>query len=236
MRDRQNEQDCIDLVLRNLDENIYYACSSDDKALIKTSFRSAKRGSDKNKFPDFICDNGFIEHFEVTSSRSNRKGSKMKQETDQFHKNNESHMWYSQHSYEQFCTSLKKIWNRHFNNFQIYKGNKKIGIFLIEYNDSALVTDVVYPNTKHELLYGDLLDRQVSKIYRLTRDAQILEFIYNFKKDIRYVAFINKDAFNGRLCELIAVDNIPEILKIIKEKYSFHCKQIGVGKFERMDI
>ena len=46
---------------------------------------------------------------------------------------------------------------------------------------------------------------------------------------IRFVAFYNHDGFHGDWCEVICVENIPEILKLVKEKYSFHCAMVGTA-------
>ena len=101
---------------------------------------------------------------------------------------------------------------------------------MIQYNDSTLALDAVFPNVKTEIYYGDLLERPKYSGYRLTHDSEILEYIYQFKDKIRYVAFFNNDCFHGKRCEIVCVENIPEILTIVKGKYRFHCGMICTAR------
>ena len=72
------EQNCFDIVKCRLDKEIYFAMSYEDEEIIKKAFSKAKDNPDPNLFPDFIYDDGFIEHFQVTSSyETKRKGSNM---------------------------------------------------------------------------------------------------------------------------------------------------------------
>ena len=63
--------------------NICYVCSFEDDERIKRMFQTAEPNTELSKFPDFVCAEGFIEHFEVTSSHSNRHGSTMKREKNE---------------------------------------------------------------------------------------------------------------------------------------------------------
>lgn len=247
------EKSCLDYIKSILlsNNNIYYACSFEDRELIKQMFSTAKPNPELSKFPDFICEGGFIEHFEVTSSHSNRNGSTMKREQNKLRKESEvkenalkaemnetpcyegktitTDTWHSIHTYEDFCLSFKRSWEHHIESLAKYKGNKSTGIFMIQYDDSALVLDAVFPDVKTEIYYGDLLEQPKYGGYRLTHDSEMLEYIYQFKDKIHYVAFFNNDGFHGERCEIICVENIPEILKIVKEKYRFHCAMIGTA-------
>ena len=80
MNHTEIEKSCLDYFKRNLNNDIYYGCPAEDLDLIKRIFLIANSNPDPNKFPDFTFDGGFVEHFEVTSSHSDRKGSKMKKE------------------------------------------------------------------------------------------------------------------------------------------------------------
>lgn len=245
------EKNCFDylksVVLSN--NNICYVCSVKDRSLIENIFQTARPNPEPSKFPDFIFDGGFVEHFEVTSSHSNRKGSKMKIEQYRLQKEAETKeeelksemnvtpcyegktimtdTWHSKHSYDDFCLSFKKNWENHIYSLDKYAGDKSTGVFMIQYNDSALVLDAVFPDLKTEIYYCDLLKRPQYRGYRLTHDSDMLEFIYQHKENIQYVAFFNNDDFHGKRCEIICVENIPEILKIVKGKYRFHCAMIG---------
>lgn len=245
------EQQCFDYVKSRVfsNQNICYACSMEDDLLIEKIFQIAIPNPELSKFPDFVFDDGFIEHFEVTSSHSNRNGSTMKIEQHSLQKEAEikenalvdemdkmpcfdgktviTNKWHGKHTYNDFCLSFKKNWQNHIDNLDKYTGNKDIGIFMVQYNDSALVMDTIFPDLKIELYYGDLLERPKYKGYRLTHDSTMLEYIYQYKDKIKYIVFFNNDGFHSQRCEIICVENIPEILKIVKERYSYHCVTIG---------
>lgn len=247
----EKESKCLEAVKSVLmsHDNIFYACSLEDEDIIQRLLKTAQPNSDLNKFPDFICDEGFIEQFEVTSSYSNKKGSKMRIELDDLQKKanaRESELqeqmneepsyavksvvtdkWHSVHSYEYFCNSFKARWEHHIDRLGKYDGNKTIGCFMIQYDDSALTLDNNCEALKTGLFYGDLVERPQYRGYRLTHDERILEYIYQFKDMIHFVAFYNNDKFHGKRCEIVCVENIPEILKIVKDRFVFHCSCIG---------
>ena len=247
----EKESKCLETVKSELlsKENICYVCSIEDSDIIKNLFKSAQPNPALSSFPDFICDGGFIEHFEVTSSHSNRNGAKMRIELDDLHKkadvrerelqeqmNEEpsyavksvsTDKWHSEHSYEYFFDSVKRRWEHHIDSLRKYDGDKTIGCFLIQYDDSALVLDNDNHKLKTEIYYGDLVERPTYRGYRLTHDSDLLEYIYQFREKIHYVAFLNDDKFRGKRCEIVCVENIPEILKIVKGRFVFHCSHIG---------
>lgn len=251
MKHGETERHCLDIVKEILDFSICYACSYEESELISELFRTAVANPNASQFPDFICDGGFIEHFEITSSHSNRNGSFMKRELHKLDKEakeketafkaemNETpcfegksistDTWHSTHSYDEFSMSFKRSWENHIDSLNKYTGNQSIGIFMIQYCDSALKMGYKYPDIKMGLHYGDLLERLQSPSYRLTCDSNLLEYIYQFNEHIKYVAFVNQDCFHGNRCEIISVENIPEIIKIVKEKYEFHCAMIGTA-------
>lgn len=247
------EKECFDYVKNEVitQGRFCYACSVKDEDIVENAFKASVPNPIWNKFPDFLFDGGFIEHFEVTSSHSNRYGSTMRREFDKLNKDIESKekalmsemnetpcyegktitsdTWHSKHTYDEFCISFKRSWENHIDKLNKYSGDKNIGIFMIQYNDSALVMHPIYPDVKTELYYGDLLKRLDYIGYRLTHDSEMLEYIYQFREKIQYVVFFNNDHFHGENCEIICVENIPEILKIVKGKYRFHCATIGTS-------
>ena len=52
----------------------FYGMSNNDCILFDNILRKVVSNPNSSEFPDFICDNGFIEHFQITSSKTNRKG------------------------------------------------------------------------------------------------------------------------------------------------------------------
>ena len=246
------QQNCFDHVFGSIQSGkLCYGGSIEDDDIIEQLFRTANPNPNLNKFPDFICEKGFIEHFEVTSSRSNKNGSFMRREKAELHKeamakqaemmldmNSEpcfegktetAEKLHSVHTYDYFVLSFKRAWEHHIESYEKYSGDKSTGIFMVHYHDSALKQDTDFStlNLKLGIYYGDLLKKPDYRGYQLTHDGNLLEYIYQFRDKIQYVAFYNHDGFNGDLCELICVENIPELLKLAKNKFRFHCGQIG---------
>ena len=72
------EQNCFDLVKQKLNNDIYFGMSIEDSEVIMKAFSEAEANYESKLFPDFIFDDGFIEHFRVTSSfEKKKKGSIM---------------------------------------------------------------------------------------------------------------------------------------------------------------
>lgn len=205
-----------------------------------------------SEFPDFKFDGGFIEHFEVTSSHSNRNGSTIKHEKYQLEKEAEAKekalmeemnetpcyegkliktdTWFSKRTYDDFCLSFKRAWENHIDSLKKYDGDKSNSIFMFHYSDSSLRTRRTYTNIKQGLRYGDLLKDDPDYIgYRITRDSNLLDYIYSFKDVIKNVIFVNEDRFLGDKIEIISVENIPEIIKIVKGRFTFSCAMIGAS-------
>ena len=248
------EERCLNIVREHLKESIYYAISSKERSRLTSYIINAKANENASKFPDFTFDGGFIEHFEVTSSHSNRNGSTIKHEQYQLEKEvkekekalmeemNKSpcyegklimtDKWHSENTYEDFCLSFKRTWEKHIESLKKYTGEKEIGIFMFQYTDSALRTRTLYTGIKQGLRYGDLLKDDCDYIgYQITRDSNLLDYIYSFKDMIKYVIFINEDRFLGDKIEIISVENIPEIIKIVKDRFEFSCAMIGSAHY-----
>ena len=252
MKHGEVEKMCFEAVMCEMQKGkCFYGFSVEDDSAIEQLFNSAKPNPNPSAFPDFICDNGFIEHFQVTSSHSNRNGSTMKCEQYALRQEAErkenalmeemnscpcyegktvmTDAWHGGHTYEDFCSSFKRSWERHIHSMGKNAGDKTTAVFMIQYDDSALKTDINCSELKEGICYGDLLKKPEYSGYRLTYDSKLLEYIYQFKDKVQYVAFCNKDCFNGKKCEIICVENIPELLKIVSGKYSFHCATIGTS-------
>ncbi len=247
------ENKCFELLKTFLDKDVFFAMSYDDKCLVKKAFDYAKPNSQQSKFPDFIFEGGFIEHFQVTSSYENRKGSTMERENNNINLNFQSRAkevvdnlpernitiysvetpqyWYRQHSYENFVNSFKGNLEHHIESLIKYDGIKKYKIFMIEYNDSALYMSKKYPgDLMLNISYGDLLTVEKSP-YRLSRDKILLDYIYNNRDMIDYVIFIDKNDFQGVFVDIIKSQNALEIIKLLYEGYNFHCSTIGMSQF-----
>lgn len=234
-----------------LDERIFYqqfdagehffGFSEDDTIRFERLLRSVIPNPNISEFPDFVSELGFIEHFQVTSSKTNRKGSVHKKEESLFFEKVEEeekqfknemditpsfgevkpirHTFsFPKHSYEFFVESFTNTWNHHIKSYEKYQGVKDIGAFMIEYQDMALKMWEDFGDIKCEVRYGDLLNSQKRyNYYRISRDKELLNFVYEFKNLIKFVIMVC-----GNNVEVINIENIPELLKLLPYKFEIH--------------
>lgn len=217
-------------------EQIFFGMSEDDIVHFENLLRLVKPNSAPSEFPDFTSDRGFVEHFQVSSSEiTKRAGALHKKEYAEFQKvanQKERQLMdemnehpesgkietltqvftYPRHSYEYFCTSFKKTWEHHAESLDQYGGCKDMAAFMIEYQEHTLhmCEDFSKLKLKEKISYGDLLKGERYSYYRLSRDKNILNYIYGYKDKIDYVVMVTGD----ELPEIIKVENIPELLKL----------------------
>lgn len=179
-----------------------------------------------SKFPDFVFEDGFIEHFQITASKENKKGSCHKQTQAEFHremdyvqeklrqeleqiplpmKNTISVLPYEmdtpEYSYEMFQSSFRKNWEHHIRSLEKYTGAKNIGIFLVEY---------VGP------LFKTMRGGEFAYFYQLQEDVAMLRFLDAYKEQVSYVVFTD-----GQYCEVIDLQQIPMLIKQAPKDISF---------------
>lgn len=70
------EQRCLKLVINNINEKDCFGMSNQQYVELQNWLKNAESNQNSNKFPDFVFEDGFIEHFAVTSSSEGRKGGK----------------------------------------------------------------------------------------------------------------------------------------------------------------
>lgn len=190
----------------------------------------------KTEFPDFISNNGFIEHFRVTSGKSTRKGydiatkeSKMQKEHESFMANMtltspnclSTSFCREDDSIDNFHKSFKMCWEYHINHLYKYNGKKHLSCFLISSDDVFRVYECPYDN--NNICYGDLARRDEQMKFCLSYDSYLLDYIYEYKKDIDYVIYFNK---NQEYVEIIKISNIPFIKKYLsKHTYKLHAPE-----------
>lgn len=217
-------------------EQIFFGMSEDDIVHFENLLRLVKPNSAPSEFPDFTSDRGFVEHFQVSSSEiTKRAGALHKKEYAEFQKvanQKERQLMdemnehpesgkietltqvftYSRHSYEYFCTSFKKTWEHHAESLDQYGGCKDMAAFMIEYQEHTLhmCEDFSELKLKEKISYGDLFKGERYSYYRLSRDKNLLNYIYGYKGKIDYVVMVTDD----ELPEIIKVENIPELLKL----------------------
>lgn len=215
------EQQCLNIVKANLSKEMCFGLSDVEYVELSEWIKNARPNEKSNDFPDFIFDEGFIEHFAVTSSSETRKGSKEKAETVMFEKRNwerfskrmeekdaeETIKHFSNrkiegHSHDNIIKSIRRNWEKHIESYYNFSGCKEHGIFLLEYGDQgALETVEISPE-------GD----EHYWTYRLNTDKELLRWMYDYKGNIEYIIFFSRESI-----EVIRVDQILRLLDVLPE-------------------
>ncbi len=225
---KSKEEICLDYVLNNFDNAEFYCC---EKSVIKNILISAKRNKELTNFPDLMLPNGFIEHFQITSSKTTRKGATHEKEIAQYQKENEQVIknsvtdddlivfrsfttQYPKHSREYLIESLKNEWNNHIDHFNKYDGLKTISVFMIQYNDRCLQICESIPKEDVYIISKER-PQQCFDFYSLVRDFEALDFVGQYSDKINYVIYVT----NGHI-EIINLKTIPSIKKQIPYGFS----------------
>ncbi len=219
----------------------FFAMTEQDIETVEDVFFKAIPNKDLSKFPDFISDLGFVEHFQITSSEITKAGSGYKKAFSQHEKDFEKEVkqlqdemnetpsfgeirtvekafsYRDNHSHDNLILSLKQSVDKHIRSEENYEGAKAVKIFMIEYNELSLKVQIDYPNVKTERSYGDLLRRESVTEYKISRDKEALQFLYDKRSYIDYIVYATDYMF-----EVIKVEDIPEIIKLLVYDYEFH--------------
>lgn len=247
----ERERNCLNRVRDNLMEASIYGLSQKDIDIIANGVFHAVPNCESSKFPDFIFEGGFIEHFQITSSHTSKKGAlhqkeyahyreKTDKEISEFQKEMNEHPSFDEvqerswcfkqpeHSYENLVKSFESVWKNHIDSLKKYSGCSKDGIFLIEYPEFALaMCENIYGNVKEGLRYDDLREQQSFKAYRLSRDKRMLDFLYEYRELVKYIIYVY---YGG--CEIINLKHIPELKKLLP--WDFAIYPLIVGNVETM--
>lgn len=231
----EQEQKCIDFVRKQLEENKFNSLlPNKDIDIIRQIFHIAKPNSHLSEFPDFIFENGFIEHFQVTSAKETKKGSKSAEASASFEKECESaneemlktlmqshevNQFYTHQmemdcpecSYEYYEKSFKKNFEHHIESLERYTGAKNVGIFLIEQSGSPITI---------------LKDNKFVDFYHLQMDALLLDYLYQYKDKLKYVVF-----YHQTFCDIISLKDISTIKSKIPDDITW-----GMGRFRNMHV
>lgn len=216
----------------------YFGLLENDREEFESVLRVAQPNPDASCFPDFIFENGFIEHFQVTSSAVTKKGATHTKKENEFRRKVDadteklkaewsetpsfdavrSKSWAftnPTHSYESLVDSFKRNWEHHMESYGKYTGSRQIGMFMIEYPEFALaMCENVYQDWIDGMSQGDMREQEKFKEYRLSRDKNLLQYVYQFKDEIRYVVF-----WNHIRIEVIRTENIPYLIKLLPWDY-----------------
>lgn len=192
----------------------YFGLLKEDRTEIEQILYNASPNRDLYQFPDFIFDIGYIEHFQISSSKTTKKGAlhlkkmncfiNMVNEEAKILKQDwtknpdfnrvRSKRWMinnPEHSHDFLIKSFKKSWENHLMSLEKYEGKKNIGIFMIEYADFALsMFENIYEIWKDGMSQGDMKTPENFHYYRLTRDKELLNYMYQYKDIIKYVIFV----------------------------------------------
>lgn len=225
------EHNCLNFVKINLERKDSFGVSEKQYIQLQKILNEAIPNSNSNEFPDFTYNNGFIEHFAVTSSLENKKGSKQKKESTIFESRSQRNFLSNlekgefdirtsssymksmeEHSHTNIVNSIKKNWKKHMQNYDKNNNSLNKGIFLIEYIDEMIQTAFIRENDP-----GNVYDT-----YRISGDRNMLEWIYKYKVKIEYLVFVN---LPSRSIEVIRIDNIPDIINNSPE--AIYCPVLG---------
>lgn len=231
----EREERCIERIKKECNKWCCYGVSCEDMELLQNVMINVTPNPESSKFPDYIFDGGFIEHFQITSSKTNRKGSvhqkaysDYRKRTDEEIRNIQSNTFYSpdavqeyhwsfpqpDHSYDSLKKSLERVWKEHINSLERYKGEKEIGVFVIEYPEYALAMCENISDIKTGLRFDDLCEQHKFNEYRLSRDKKMLDFLYQYRNKITFVIYASYNRI-----EIIKIENIPEMKKLIPWQY-----------------
>jgi len=231
----------------NAIDNSIYGLTEDDFFEITNAIRKAKANQNPSEFPDFVFENGFIEHFQITASKqSNKKGAaeiiaeqkfkkKIKPEIEEFYKYCDANPSFNQlrsrewvrknlakYSYEYLVDSFTTNLKKHLESMQKYKGCKDLKIFLIENPEVNIeMCENTFKNMCEGIRCGYEIRQEHFGRYMLSRDKNMLEYLYSFKDKIDYIIYYYKENF-----EIIKIANIPELFKYMPHEYVIGAKQM----------
>ncbi|HJA91455.1 MAG TPA: hypothetical protein H9948_11780 [Candidatus Jeotgalibaca merdavium] len=213
------EQRSLDFIKNNLNKENCFGLSDQQFVQLKSWLESAHLNTHSTKFPDIVFNNGFIEHFAITSSSEDRKGAQQTRESIIFKKNSEINFLnnldtseqyelvsdsysrpFEQHSHNNILKSIQKNWSKHVLSYEKSMNLSEHRIFLLEYSDVNIHTAITCKNEPAE----------VFESYRISADKILLEWIYKYKEKINYLILINPVSFS---LEVIKIDNIPKLLE-----------------------
>lgn len=229
----KQEKDCFERVKK-------LAKAKNDTRLLAI-LNKVTANSESDSFPDFMFDGGFIEHFQVSAANENKKGSKhniavndferksketFEQEKNEFlqsppRKNPvigtydmkvvKHEMACPEYSYENFVKSFKRNFEKHIKSLQKYKGDKSIGIFLIELVGANITI---------------MRNNCFRAFYRLAVDQELLTYINQYAEYLNFIIFASADRY-----ELLELSEIPKLQDKIPHGLTF-----GVGRYISQEL
>ncbi len=218
-----------------------YGVTPNDLSRLSVLLGTAKENPKPSEFPDFISASGFIEHFEITASITNRKGSTHRREHAGFEQRvrqseelireqldrNEGmdtvlsktdSYWYHDRSYANLVSSFQTVWSDHCRHLDKYGKDNGLRAFMVEFQEGGLgMCENVYETCKG-LSFGDLREQQRFGNYRLSRDKALLNWIHENSNGVDYVIFVGIEAV-----EIIKITSIPQLLTLLPWDFVIEC-------------
>lgn len=213
-----DEINCLEYVVNVLgkkkNKEIVFSNIENDSLLLK-SLKEVKPNKNKTEFPDFISNDVIIEHFSITSSKENRKGSKFMVEQNINCKETQKYIeeWkkscinepfesnticskvientYDDLSYKNFINSLTKNLEHHIDSLNKFTLNNRKVIFLIELQYA---------------LMGVYRQGLFCRFYELNKDENALEILKNYVNLLDVIIFRANDRI-----ELIDTKKMDEL-------------------------
>lgn len=225
---RQKERDFLEQVKE-------VARKKNDTRLLAL-LNEATDNPEKSKFPDFLIEGGFIEHFQVSAAKENKKGSEHNIAVNDFEKSSAlafeqeknkflqspprvnpkidtfdlrvvvQEMASPEYSYDEFICSFKRNFEKHIKSLKDYKGNKSTGIFLIELVGANITV---------------IQNNQFREFYCLAIDKEILTYLKQYTEYLNFIIFVSADSY-----ELLDLNKISKLLNNVPQGITF-----GVGRY-----
>lgn len=221
------EQRCLEVVKTQCNQNkvYYYGLSKEEQKQLQVLVSTAQDTDGKTTtFPDFIGENGWIEHFKVSSSKHNRKGSETNRKIASVNRaiekqikssiNEESLIhpfsssFYSNgNSLENYRKSLENNWENHYQSYLKEQEKLKaleISAYMIESDD-----DFLKVARFDDLREGIIQHGNTELPFEIIYDKAIMEYILQHASYFNYVIFKSN--------YLVSILKTTAISKIIDE-------------------
>ena len=200
---------------------------------------SVEPNKEPSAFPDFISSKGFIEHFRVTASLGRKKRSEYLKREATFNKR----VWalteglgrrvmapvalpqaetvahfQPMAEYRDLESSFRSSWCKHMDSRSKYleRNEAALQAFLVEMPQPGLE---MFENIKVDNLngrkFGDLYRPEHLTNYRLSRDKNLLKWIFENADGLDYVLYLGADG----IVEVINVSMIPTMIELLRWDY-----------------
>ena len=235
---RDNEFECLKYVIDaysgKINSEIVFSNVDNDTELLK-HLNEVKLNPHSSEFPDFLSDGAIVEHFSITSSKENRKGSNFKKEQNVNNIETEVKIkeWqdsckkipferntvrstiientYTDLLYSNFIDSLNRNLAHHIESLKKYDVRDRKVIFLIELQDALMG---IY---RHNTFY---------KFYELYKDKNALGIFKLYLDLLDIIIF--------RASDRIEIINIKKFEELYEHSYCE--KDIRGGRFRSLNL